>query len=542
MQHAAEDVVFRVTMSHDTCGVAGHIPDCTATEHRTALHPRSSLFSSPRAGRAPRPDALLLLLALVPSAVAAQPQPGTTPVAPAHWAYEALDRLADAGLLHGEWAVGARPASENALAEAMRAAADVARAAGSRLAPFAAAAAERLAEELRAPASAGGCSPAAGARSYRAGLGALHAEGGFDEARAVLLHGRASIGVGCRFALFYEGEARSGSSGIALRHEGIGLAGRAAALLFYAGRERFRLGAGAGGSILLSDAVPLDGLVLGLESPVRLPGFLSRAGPVHAMLVASRIGGDTLGPEVGFVALRLTAAPHPRLQLGVNRSILFQTERDGQRPGLDDVLFMAIGKHTRFDDQRASFEARLRLDAAGWPVVAYLEWGLEDSAGADEDPALLFGVSLPVMPGLPALALRYEYTAFGEDTRLICPFCGGGYPRSWYRHAGPPRVAYADAAGTPLGHPLGGYGHEHRVEARAWPADARWRLRAAFAAIEREPGNLLYERKPGAGWSAAFGAAYRLGARVELEAAGQVERGRTGWREHRASVRLAAFF
>jgi hypothetical protein len=113
---------------------------------------------------------------------------------------------------------------------------------------------------------------------------------------------------------------------------------------------------------------------------------------------------------------------------------------------------------------------------------------------------------------------------------------------SWYRHASPPRVAYADAAGTPLGHPLGGYGHEHRVEARAWPADARWRLRAAFAAIEREPGNLLYERKPGAGWSAAFGAAYRLGARVELEAAGQVERGRTGWREHRASVRLAAFF
>lgn len=110
------------------------------------------------------------------------------------------------------------------------------------------------------------------------------------------------------------------------------------------------------------------------------------------------------------------------------------------------------------------------------------------------------------------------------------------------RAAGPPRVAYADAAGTPLGHPLGGYGHEHRVEARAWPADARWRLRAAFAAIEREPGNLLYERKPGAGWSAAFGAAYRLGARVELEAAGQVERGRTGWREHRASVRLAAFF
>lgn len=512
------------------------------TRGRATTSPRTSrpAVASRGARLHPLPRATVLVLVLIAHSAAAQPAPATPPLAPDHWVHDALDRLASAGLLDGDWLAGARPASEHALAAAARVAA--ARADGSPLEPFAHAVAERLAEESSPSAGDAACSPAAAHRSFRAGLGALHAVGGIADASAMVLDGRASVGLGCRVALLYEGEARVGEAGGALRSERFGVVGRIGPVLAYVGRVDLRFGLGATGGIILGDAVPFDGVALTLDRPVRLRGFLRRLGPVHAVLLVSRLGGDTLGPTAGFTAVRLAVSPHPRVQLGVNRSILFQTARDGRRLGPKELAYIAIGKHTVFDDQRVSFEAQLRMAAAGWSVLAFIEWGLEDSAGMDEDPALRVGLSLPVVPALPGLALRYEYTAFGRDTRAVCPFCGGGDVRSWYRHSTPPRFAYADGDGTPFGHALGGYGHEHRVETHAWLDDARLRLRAAFTASEREPGNLLYERKPGAGWGAALEAAYRVGRRFEVAAAAAVERGRAGWSEHRTRVGVSGFF
>src|SRR5690606_29278312 len=79
--------------------------------------------------------------------------------------------------------------------------------------------------------------------------------GGIADASAMVLDGRASVGVGCRVALLYEGEARVGEAGGALRSERFGVVGRIGPVLAYVGRVDLRFGLGATGGIILGDAV-----------------------------------------------------------------------------------------------------------------------------------------------------------------------------------------------------------------------------------------------------------------------------------------------
>src|SRR5690606_16687993 len=138
------------------------------TRGRATTSPRTSrpAVASRGARLHPLPRATVLVLVLIAHSAAAQPAPATPPLAPDHWVHDALDRLASAGLLDGDWLAGARPASEHALAAAARVAA--ARADGSPLEPFAHAVAERLAEESSPSAGDAACSPAAAHRSFRA--------------------------------------------------------------------------------------------------------------------------------------------------------------------------------------------------------------------------------------------------------------------------------------------------------------------------------------------------------------------------------------
>src|SRR5690606_2771509 len=126
------------------------------------------------------------------------------------------------------------------------------RTAGSPLASFASTVAERLQEEFSAPSRCRRRS-LAGGRSYRVGLRALYSDADPKEVRAVVLDGSASIGLGCRFALLYEGQVRVTRSDILFGQDRFALAVRASSFLAYAGRERLRIGAGARGGIVLSD-------------------------------------------------------------------------------------------------------------------------------------------------------------------------------------------------------------------------------------------------------------------------------------------------
>jgi len=286
--------------------------------------------------------------------------------------------------------------------------------------------------------------------------------------------------------------------------------------------------------MLLDDAVALDALVLRSAGPVRLPGLLGWLGPVDMAVALGTLEGvtvdstpvtdpwvqtpgtlDTEARDPWMVVARLAVAPHPRVRIAVNRLIIGLTRWNGEDIGPDDMLRIAVGELTVFDDQKASLEAAVRLDLFGVSVAPYLELAFEDAAGAIyEDPGVLLGLHVPAVPGLPTTSARWEYTAFGEDA---C-YAGGCEPvtRNWFWHPLSGRL-HAAPDGTLLGHPLGGYGNEHRLQLESWLADARLRLAVTGIVRERLPHNLRFDGSTARAYEGAatmdwgFASGWRLG-------------------------------
>lgn len=90
----------------------------------------------------------LLLVALASARAGGQTPAATPPVPPGHWAYRALDRMAAAGLIDDEWAVGHRPQSAGVMMAALRAAQASAVEEASPLADFVRSSARRFAREF----------------------------------------------------------------------------------------------------------------------------------------------------------------------------------------------------------------------------------------------------------------------------------------------------------------------------------------------------------------------------------------------------------
>ncbi|HEX6940322.1 MAG TPA: capsule assembly Wzi family protein [Longimicrobiales bacterium] len=496
-----------------------------------------------------------------PAAGAAAPERrgAVTPLPAGHWAYDALDRLVAAGWIDPGRVDGARPLPVDAVAAALEAAAHATGLRAAQRRPAAGAAAQGVAGSGSVGAAPGGASvddataramaefardaldrfrrefPEAAALTTYARVGYEARSDGGERWRGVVL-GQAvawapwpSIGLGYAPELRY-GAAEGAPAAIDWSHGRFGVAARWKALWLFAGRERLAFETGAGGGVTLSEDAAFDGLGFGLVEPVAVPGL----GHARGLVYLSRFRGDAFGDPAGFAAIRLTLTPTPWMQLHLNRTIVFAREHRGAELTPQDMLRILVGKHTLFEDQRASIGLRMRARVGAWALQPYLEWGFEDTAGLDEDPGIVTGVFVPAVPGLAALSLRYEYAAFGEHARL---FPGGEFlPRAWYHHVSGIRDRYVDGAGTPIGHPLGGYGYEHRIEAGAWADHARLRVQLGAFRRLRKQGNLLFESRPGASLGGSLDVHYAVADSLELLAAFRAEYGREGWSTSRAYV------
>ena len=285
-------------------------------------------------------------------------------------------------------------------------------------------------------------------------------------------------------------------------------------------RERLTLGGGATGAVVLNPSAPVDGLLLHTRRPFGLPALGATrlafgVGPVSGYRAVD-------SPWLGF--LRLTARPAPWIQVGVSRAALVGGHFGGGTVPYDakvygpdegsvsagDVLRILAGGGTDYDDQVAALDVRASFASLGLPALAYAEMGWEDWSRSWGDPALLAG--LLVAPRAPfPLTLRYEYAAFGAPARL----CGGcdTLPAYWYRH-----VRFQDGwvvDGALLGHPLGGYGLQHRVAVSAWSAGFDVRVTVHADRLRRDRWNLLYDQRPGWAWAGGAEAAWRLAPSLE---------------------------
>ncbi len=312
-----------------------------------------------------------------------------------------------------------------------------------------------------------------------------------------------------------------------------------------AGRERVQLGGGSTGALVLNPAY-LDGARVGTAVPVRIPllgdvSVVAGAGPLPRY-------DAVRDPWWGF--LRATARPARWIQVGLSRGVLAGGHFPGGSVAFDakpygpdegslgaaDVVRLALGQATDFDDQVAALDVRVSLASVGLPLLATAELGWEDRDRSWGDPGLIAGLLWAGRAPLP-VTLRYEYVAFGRAARL-CSWCDT-LPAFWYQH-----VRFQSgwrAGGDLLGHPLGGYGHQHALAAAAWTPGGALRAGLRLSALTRERWNLLETDRPGAASRVDGTAAWRPGRRVELSGTMRGEWGE-GWGWSDWEVRATAFF
>ncbi|MBI4538686.1 MAG: hypothetical protein HY704_04145 [Gemmatimonadetes bacterium] len=346
------------------------------------------------------------------------------------------------------------------------------------------------------------------------------------------------------FALL-EHEWGAGAERPRLRRGGVG--GRMGGVWLYGGREAFRMDGGGGGGLVLNDEAQLDGLLLATPASFRVPG----AGETQVQLGLFRLFRYEAVDDPWFITFRITARPASWLQVAVNRAVLFGGRFKGGRVPYDpkiygpdstslgaaDILGVLLGRNTTRDDQKASIEARISLDALELPALVYGELAFEDPDRSFGDPAILAGL-LAVIRDRPTLALRYEYAAIGRAAR-ICSWCDT-LPAYWYWHRRF-QSGYV-VEGRLLGHPLGGYGLQHLLELRYLGPDARLRVEARATLSRRDRWNLLEKQQPGRAKGGALEADYRPWHAVEVHLSASTERGRAGWRESRFALAAAVFF
>ncbi|MFO7894668.1 MAG: capsule assembly Wzi family protein [Longimicrobiales bacterium] len=504
-----------------------------------------------------RPETLLRTLALALAAAGAlsvsTPAAAQAPISvpSGHWVYPLLDRMAADGLLHGVWMAGRRPMDARAIGAALDTAAARAAGLGPAWAETAGEAAGWFRGEYGIDDDAGfRALPTAG---LRAGDGPRTDPTGAAVGARLLYRPAANVG------LWADPTVELTGDGLELPTPRLGAAWRPGPFRIAGTYDTHRLGPGAGGGIVLHDRAALPWLDVALEEPVILPWLLRYLGPFQISASASGIAADSLGPDVVFFTGEFRLQPFPWITLRLHQSAVVVEEVDGQGLSLNDIWLILQGSRSgiaaNFDDQKASMSASLRLRLADITVNPYAVWGWEDTWEIDEDPGTILGVWLPGLPvaGMP-LGLRYEYTAFGEAGMIIWPWTDGIWQhRSWYRHSRT-RDRYVDGDGRLLGHPLGGYGTEHRLEIDAPLPSHGLLVRGALFTRERIAGvtvnpnttpprtqnysNLLYGEMPGRSWGGVLSGVLTAGD-IVVDGKLGIELGDDGWSRTTASLRAA---
>lgn len=215
---------------------------------------------------------------------------------------------------------------------------------------------------------------------------------------------------------------------------------------FEAGREGQAWGATTrGGSLLSTNAPPLDLVLVSCERPYRFPGFLRYVGPVRQSLFVADLGADRTPRHAKLLGVRQTFRVTRHLELGFTETLVLWGEGAPHvSPGnLFYELIPVRGRNGRPDlsDHRYGMDGRLQV----WPghLLAYGDVFIDDSRAPLYD---YFNTLLAKRVGLYA-------PAFGPGGRLEARAEWADIPAIAYRHSRW-TTGYA-AQGHLLGDPLG---------------------------------------------------------------------------------------
>lgn len=471
---------------------------------------------------------------------------------PGHWAYGAVRRLEALGLAPEGFGGGTRPRTEREVAQLFELAQLQAELEAPELAPLVGGYRLRFLDEFprtswfvtRGEAAEGwevlGGRAVAGYRRHR---GRVETGVGYDSEvdwtgtrpRPDLRESMSSITANAVFAPYLALSVTPANHGGRWKLDAAHLVATRGPLGLWLGRRSLGFHPGIGGGIVLTESRTFDGGGIFLDSPVHLPWILRHLGPFRMDLLLTRIENGDRIKRPWFGALYATIQPHPRLELGIARGDIFGGE--GNTPiTLRSMTKMILGFHAgedgEFNNDVFSVHLRVRPALGTLPLVAYLEWGMDDSAGAWRHvPARVMGVEVAALPGLPAVALGAERTTFA-------PACCGN--TIWYRNWSL-RGGWA-ASGQPLGHPLAGQGEEWLVYTRADLFHGGLNLDLRLFTRERGTENLFAPERTGRSRGGRVLLEGRLGSTASIFFRGALEEGAAGWREDAFGVGLQLVF
>jgi len=225
------------------------------------------------------------------------------------------------------------------------------------------------------------------------------------------------------------------------------------------GRDSLWWGPGFHGALLFStNARPLDLIKLSSAESFRLPGLFRSVGPTKLTFFLAQLEEDRDFPHAKLAGLRVNTAPFPWLEVGASRAIQFGGE-GRPSPRVEDIPGQFLGEEgggprgpedRRDNNQLWSADVTVRLPhvdrvlplAPTKDVAVYAEVGSDDKFRLSR-AGLIVGLVLPDLLGSAGTDLRLEYATLH---------------RTWYRHGIYTSGFTLD--GRILGHHVGGDGRD----------------------------------------------------------------------------------
>jgi hypothetical protein len=171
-----------------------------------------------------------------------------------------------------------------------------------------------------------------------------------------------------------------------------------------AGKDSMWWGPGYHGSMLMSNnAEPFKMIKLSTPSPVSLPWIFKALGPFKIVWFLTQLEDDRPVPEPLLTGLRVNFKPHPAVELGLSRTMIFGGEGQGTY-SFNDYFKALFGRNESLsgdkeNDQLGGFDASILLPI-DWLMPAkslklYTDWAGEDEAGGlPSNWGYLYGIKL----------------------------------------------------------------------------------------------------------------------------------------------------
>jgi hypothetical protein len=181
------------------------------------------------------------------------------------------------------------------------------------------------------------------------------------------------------------------------------------------GKDSMWWGPGHHGSILMSNnAAPFTMVKVTNPQPMELPWILKGLGPFRAQWFLTELDDNRIVPETKLTGLRLNVRPHPWLEIGASRVIMFGGRGMPQVDVLDYAKMWVQREEQTTNNQIAGLDASLLVPLARNPLLRSLKF-YGDVAGEDEAngwPAkwsYLLGLQLNDILRTGRTDLRFEY-------------------------------------------------------------------------------------------------------------------------------------